>query len=767
MRLAAIPAIVLAITLPIVPALAQGPWQPPASGTTTRTVTVLTKTPQGATFRIPGGILSVVIWGDRIARVSLCKDGRTCEFSDLAIIGTPARVAWTMAAEPDRFVIATPAMRLTVNADTGSVALLDAKGAPLVSETDPDRRLLGDTAHPDGQIQQRFQLYGAQAIHGLGQHQTGRLDYTGTTVRLQQANTDVGIPVLVSSAGFGIFWNNPAVTDVDVSIPQATDRIVFRSQAGSGIDYFLFAGPDVDAVIGSYRQLTGQAPMMARWTFGLWQSKERYGSQAELLGVAAKYRDLGIPLDAVVQDWQYWKPGEWGGHRLDPTRYPDGKAMLDTLHRQNVHSIVSIWPRFDAGLDTTMALDAIGGLYPKTYPNVYPAGTGRWYDAFSPAARSLYWRQVSDRLGALGFDGYWLDGSEAELGGHWGEMRDVTTARGSGAIVYNAYPLLHTSAVHDGMARDYPAKRPILLTRSAWAGQQRNAAITWSGDVSGRWDVFRAQVPAGVKFSMTGIPYWSADIGGFFGGDPKDAGYQQLFTRWLQFAVFNPMFRIHGTGAGKELYSFPQAARAPLLDAVKLRYRLMPFLYAQAWQVTAGNASFLYPVDMLFPGDPHARDLPSQFMFGRSIMVSPVVEENAVTRQVYLPAGSDWYDFWTGKREAGGSTIVAAAPLARMPLHIKTGTILPLGAPVQFAAASVDQPIELRVYRGADGHFTLYDDAGDGPAWRRGAQATIALTLDDTAGVLVIGKRQGRYPGMRRDRIFRVVTVSERAGTGL
>jgi alpha-D-xyloside xylohydrolase len=245
----------------------------------------------------------------------------------------------------------------------------------------------------------------------------------------------------------------------------------------------------VDDIIGAYRQLTGAAPMMARWTWGLWQSKERYASQEELVGVASRYRALNIPLDAVVQDWQYWKPGEWGSHRLDPARYPDGPRMLDDLHRQHIHSIISVWPRFDRGLDTTGALEAVGGLYPQTYPNVYPKGEGRWYDAFSPKARATYWGAISQRLGRLGFDGYWLDGSEAELGGRWGEMRAVQTAMGPGAELYNAYPLLHTTAVHDGMAADFAEKRPIILTRSAWAGQQRNAAITWSGDVAGRWDV--------------------------------------------------------------------------------------------------------------------------------------------------------------------------------------------------------------------------------------------------------------------------------------
>lgn len=506
---------------------------------------------------------------------------------------------------------------------------------------------------------------------------------------------------------------------------------------------------------------------MARWTWGLWQSKERYRSQAELLEVGATYRRLGIPLDAVVQDWQYWQPGGWGSHLMDPARYPDPAGMLAQLHEQNLHSIVSVWPRFDVGLDTTQELDAAGGLYPPTYTNVYPAGRGRWYDSFSQAGRQIYWRQISQRLGALGFDGYWLDGSEAELGGAWGQMREVTTGAGPGAQVYNAYPLMHTSAVYDGMKADYADKRPIILTRSAWAGQQRNAAITWSGDVAGRWDVFRKQVPAGVNFSMSGIPYWSVDIGGFFGGNPSDSAYQELFTRWPQSAVFNPMFRIHGTGPGKEIYNFPEGVRQPLLSAIALRYRLLPFLYSQSWQVTDAGASFLYPVGMRFRDDADARNLPDQYMFGPSVMVSPVLEKGATARNVYLPQGTDWFDFWTGERLPGGQRLSVPAPLDRLPVHVAAGSIVPLGSPVQYADQSPSLPIEVRVYRGADGAYTLYDDAGDGQGWRRGERAIIPFILDEEAGTLTIGQRQGRYPGMPASRTFRIVVVAPGTGTGL
>ncbi|QJU58541.1 DUF5110 domain-containing protein [Sphingomonas sp. AP4-R1] len=745
---------------------AQAPWQRLAN-VQKAAVALLDKSPVGATFKRGETSVTISFWNERAVRITTLPPGVAAAGRDFAILPAPQSARWTMSEDDARFLMATPAMQISLDKKSGAVAMLGADGKPIIAEGEAQVRKAGSTPNPDCALTQRFRLEGQQGIYGLGQHQAGVLDLVGTTTRLQQANTDVGVPVLVSTLGYGLFWNNPAVTDVDIDVPQAREQIVFRSQAGNCIDYFLFAGPDVDDIIGAYRNLTGQAPLMARWTWGLWQSKEWYKSQAELLGVAAEYRRLGIPLDAVVQDWQYWRPGGWGSHLMDPVRYPDPKKMLTALHDQHIHSIVSVWPRFDPGLDTTKELDAAGALYPKTYSNVYPAGQGRWYDAFSKGGRRIYWKQISARLGVNGFDGYWLDGSEAELGGAWGEMRDVMTAAGPGADVYNAYPLMHTTAVHDGMREDYPAKRPMILTRSAWAGQQRNAAITWSGDVAGRWDVFRKQIPAGVNFSMSGIPYWSVDIGGFFGGGPDNLDYQELFTRWLQSAVFNPMFRIHGTSAGKEVYSFPDVARAPLLSAIALRYRLLPYLYAQSWQVTDRGASFLYPVGMRFPNDVEARDLPDEYMFGRSVLISPVVQKGALSRDVYLPAGTDWYDFWTGQRLPGGKRLSVAAPIERFPVHVAAGTILPLGSSVQYADQSPSLPIELRVYRGADGRFTLYDDAGDGQGWRRGEHSTIELSLDDKAGMLTFGQRKGRYPGMVRNRIFRIVVVRPGTGTGI
>ncbi len=713
-----------------------------------------TRSGAGIDVRTADGVVSVEPVSDRIMHVRFGPAGFTGNYNP-AVIVSPGPVAFEVSETPDAVVLATSALHVKVAKASGNVSFLTAGGEVLIDEAGRD------LSH--GVSQSFSQSFGAGgAIYGLGQHQNGLLDYAGTSVHLQQANRDVAVPMLVSSKGFGLLWNDAAVTDVDVGLP-SRPALVIRSEAGAGVDYDFIYGPALDDVIGGYRLLTGDAPMMARWTWGLWQSKERYATQAELLSVAAKYRALNLPFDAVVQDWQYWQPGQWGSHGFDPARYPDPAAMVKTLHDEHVHTVVSVWARLDPGTANAAELDGAGALFPKTYPNVYPAGRGRWYDAWSPRARDIYWRQVMRNLGTLGFDGWWLDASEAELGGNWGEMREVTTAAGPGADVYNAYPLMHTAAVHDGMVRDQPDKRAFILTRSAYAGQQRNAAITWSGDTFGTWDVLRRQIPAALNFSLSGIPYWSADIGGFFGGDPKDPAYAELFTRWYEFGAFNPMFRVHGTGAGKEPWAFDAATQAVLADYDRLRYRLLPYIYSASWDVTSRRGTLMRALAFDFRDDANALEIPDEYMFGKALLVAPVTQPHAATRTVYLPGKGDWYDFWTGARFAGGQVVAAKADTGTIPVYVRGGGILPLGPVKAYADAPSSEPIEVRVYPGRDGAYELYDDAGDGYDYLRGQHAIVPFTWSDAARRLDIGARAGAFKGMAARQVF---TVRCGPGTG-
>jgi alpha-D-xyloside xylohydrolase len=428
--------------------------------------------------------------------------------------------------------------------------------------------------------------------------------------------------------------------------------------------------------------------------------------------------------------------------------------MVDAMHAMHVHLPVSVWARFDPDTENSKALGTAGGLLSPTFKNVYPGGFGRWYDAWNPKARALYGQMISGSYAAQGFDAWWLDASEPELGGDWGELRNIATSAGPGRDVFNSYPLLHTTAVYDAMRTEVPAKRPVILTRSAYLGQQRNGAITWSGDTQGNWDVFRKQIPAALNFSMSGIPYWSADVGGFFGGDVHDRKYEELFTRWEQFAVFTPQLRVHGTGAGKEIWNFDGDVQKRLIENVKVRYRLLPYIYSLSWDVTANRGTMMRALAFDFRTDPRALAITDEYLFGRALLVAPVVQEGATSRSVYLPGQQPWYDFWTGKRFDGGNAVEAEAPIDRIPVYARAGAIVPLGPVKPYADAPSDEPIEIRVYPGADGTFALYDDAGDGYGYQRGEYGLVRFVWNDGKRLLSIAGREGSYGSVARLRVI-------------
>lgn len=686
------------------------------------------------------GVLTVEPWTSSIIHVRFGPQGYKGNYNP-SVIAQPTSAHFTVRETATAFLISTSRLTVKVSKAASTVTFVDSAGRILLEEAE---RSIGNGT---------LDAFATPVpLYGLGEHQNGLLDYRGSSVHLQQKNGDVAVPMMLSPRGFGILWNNASVMDVDVAKEGAKFPLVIRNDAGAGIDYDFILGPDADQVIAGYRWLTGDAPLMARWTWGFWQSREHYETGDQELGVARAYRAMGVPIDAVVTDWQHWRAGEWGAMKFDPARWPNPNAFVEQMHGLHVHLPVSVWARFDPDTANAKALEAIGGLFAPTFRNVYPPGKGRWYDAWNPKARGLYWQMIRDNYGAEGFDAWWLDASEPELGGDWGELRSLTTAAGPGAEVFNSYPLLHTSAVFEGMRRDFPNKRPVILTRSAFAGQQRNSSITWSGDTQGNWDVFRKQIPAALNFSMSGIPYWSADIGGFFGGDTHDPKYAELFTRWEQFAIFTPQFRVHGTNGGKEIWNWNGDAQARLIKNVKLRYRLLPYLYSLSWDVMANRGTIMRALAFDFRSDPKALALTDEYMFGKALLVAPVVEQGATSRSVYLPGKQSWFDFWTGKRMAGGQAVEAPAPIDQIPVYARAGSIVPLGPVKPYADAPPDGPIEIRVYPGADGTFALYDDAGDGFDYTRGEYSLIHFAWDDRSRTLSIAPREGRYasnPGFR------------------
>jgi alpha-D-xyloside xylohydrolase len=744
-------------------------------------VTGVTKNADGVTLAMQTGVMRLQVCGDRTIHVMYSPSGQLPDGSkSFAVEQQPAPGAFVESEDAKTVTLKTGQGSVQVDRETGALTFLDPAGKTyLQEEADGGKTLTPATVAgiQTNTVDQKFVRDAGEGLFGLGQHPAGLMNYTETTVHLQQRNMDVAVPVLVSSKGYGVFWNNPAVTNVTFG-GAADPTVEWSSEFGDAIDYYVFFGPEVDDVIGAYRELTGRAPMLGRWGFGFWQCKQRYHSQEQLLETVARYRQMQVPIDGIIQDWLYWYPNPWGSHQFEATRYPDPAGMMKQLHAENVHLLISVWPKFDADSPNANALRDDGDLYPEVITYVYPPGKGQWYDPFKASARELYWQQISKELFADGVDGWWLDASEPELSGKWGEYRNFQTAGGPGAAVFNAYPLMHTTSIFEGQRKESSDKRVFTLTRSAYAGQQRNGAVTWSGDIKGNWDVFAKQISAGINFTLSGIPYWNTDTGGFFGGSPTDPKYAELFTRWFQFSAFCPMFRVHGSATedgveptqkdkpGKEMWQFAPETEKILIDYDKLRYHLLPYIYSVAWKVTHENSTMMRGLVMDFRNDPQVYNIPDQYLFGPAIMVNPVTHAGAETRKVYLPAGTSWTDFWTGQSTPGGQSVDAAAPIGTLPLYVRAGSIIPYGPEVQSAMEKED-PIELRVYTGADGSFTLYEDEGDNYNYEKGAYATIPFTWDEKAKTLTIGARQGQFPGMLAARTFRVVFVSPQHGAGL
>jgi alpha-D-xyloside xylohydrolase len=753
-------------------------------------ITVSKKLPDGDQFAVDGGTLRVQFWSDYIVRITFAAT-EIPMLKSLSVVGKPATVRFTRQETDLAFMLVAPHMKVKVDKQTGAVSFLDLADNVLLQESAHGRIIAPATQRSvsGDSCEQAFELSPDEGIYGLGQHQHGVWNYlsggpqgTGVTIRLAQANTDVGIPVITSSKGYILLWDNPAVTTISTGVASGIDAnrkvMSWSSEWGKAIDYyFCFDDGTIATAMTAYRHLTGETPLMPEWMLGFWQCKERYASQDELLGVARKLRERKVPVDGIIQDWQYWPPGTntWGSHRFDPARYPDPAGMFKELHQMNYHTLISVWAKFDLGSDNSKQLNAAGGMFPEITRYAFPPGQGQWYDPFSTQGRQIYWNQIRDQLFAKGVDGWWLDAPEPEIGGMG--FRNYITPMGPGYEVYNAYPLMHSTGIYQGQRATTDQKRVVILTRSAYAGQQRNSAITWSGDIQGTWQVFSNQIPAGLNFSLSGIPYWNTDTGGFFGnrsagnGDPTNPRYQELFSRWFQFSAFCPMFRVHGSyglNPGKEFYRFDEKTQGILRTYLDLRYRLLPYLYSVAWQVTSAGSTFMRPLVMGFPNDPQVLGIGNQYSFGPAIMVTPVTSAGATTQSVYLPAaGAPWYNFWTGATSPAGQRVEAAAPVETLPLFIRPGSIIPMGPFLQYSREKPADPIEFRIYRGADGKFTLYEDEGDSYNYEVGEYSTISFSWNEAGRTLEIGKRSGAFPGMLKERTFNIVWVAEDHGAGI
>ena len=654
--------------------------------------------------------------------------------------------------------VKTDKIEVSFGLERGNLSFRTVNGDPLLRERDSVPRTY-DPVQMNGestyQIADRFSPTPTEALYGLGQHQNGMFNYRGATVELAQNNTDVAIPLLVSSKGYALMWNTAALTYFDNRFPS---ELTLSSIAGKSIDYYLLYGPEMDTIIHEYRDLTGHAPMLPKWAYGFFQSKDRYVSLDEIAGIAQRYRREHIPLDTMVQDWFWWK------NEGDPefnSNYHDVAKDLEGLHREHVHAMISVWGLLDPASETFKTLEAKKLLIPGAHV----------YDPSNAEGRDIYWNRLPGRLLAQGWDAFWLDSAEPEeFWPHMGDaiLRNKQLAIGNGAEYTNVFPLLHTLGVQDHWKAETDRKRVFLLTRSAFFGQQRVGATVWSGDVFSSYWALSRQVPAGLNFALSGYPYWTTDIGGYwppYPGAVDGPAYQELYARWFEFGTFCPIFRTHGHRDHNEMWTYDRV-EPTLIRYDKLRYRLMPYIYSLAWKVSSADYTIQRPLVMDFRSDEKTWNIGDVFLFGPAILVNPVLKANADRRSVYLPPSPAWYDFWTGASTPGGKEIDAEAPLERMPLFVRAGSILPMGPEIEYAEQDPGGPVELRIYRGADGEFDLYEDAGDSYDYEKGQHAVIPIRWNDSTGLLTIGKREGSFPQMAATRQFRIVLVANGRGIG-
>ena len=695
----------------------------------------------------------------------------------------------------------TSSKELTVKQDAkGNLTFLTAKGKVLLKEKECDVL----------EARQTFTLDKDEAIYGLGTIQNGKMNRRGEKKRMEQSNLEDFQNVLQSIKGYGIYWENYSPTLFEDN----AEGMTFDAEVGDGVDYYFMYGGSADGVIAQMRYLSGDVPMFPLWTYGFWQSKERYKSAAETESIVDQYRALNVPLDGIIQDWQYWGSNYlWNAMDFLAEDFSNGKQMIQNVHSKHAHFMISIWASFGPMTQQFRELNEKGLLMPfETWPQSgishiwppvmkYPSGV-KVYDAFHPEARTIYWKYLKT-LYDYGTDAWWMDSTDPDFfnpresdyahkvyGGTWRSQR-------------NAFPLETVRGIYQSQRKDYGEKRVFIMTRSSYAGQQHYGSNMWSGDVNSSWDMLRKQVPAGLSYSLTGNPNFNTDIGGFFcgsyntrggGSAPRNPQFQELYVRWMQYGLFCPVFRSHGAEAPREIWQFGKKGE-PVYDAIekqiRLRYRLIPYLYSTAWQVTSNNDSYMRPLFSDFANDKKVWNLTDEFMFGRNILAAPIVNpqyteekiirtdamtgwnrQNATdgsnngaidftatkTATKYLPKGATWYDFWTGKYYAGGQDVTLETSLDRVPMFVRAGSILPLGPEMQYVGEKAWDNLELRIYPGANGSFTLYEDEGDNYNYEKGQYATITFQWNDKARTLTIGERKGSYPGMLQKRQFTIVT---------
>lgn len=755
--------------------------------------------------------VKVTFFTPEIVRITKYPDSaQVKERESLVVIAKPEDVKIKQSETPGEQVRISSKLKVLVDKNSGKVTFMQPDNTVILEEGS-----FGFTPIPEGidkgkyKVKQGFDIDPDEPIYGIGMLQNGKMSQRGEHRMMQQSNLEDFANIFQSLKGYGIYWDNYSPTAINDNAD-----LELESQVGDAVDYYFIWGGNADGVIAGIRRLTGEVPMMPLWTYGFHQSRERYKTREELLEVVDRYRQLGIPFDGIIQDWQYWGSNyTWNAMEFISPDFSRAQQMIDRVHDQNAHISISIWQSFGPQTKQYAELSEKGLLFDfETWPE---SGLTEWpprrdylsgvrvYDCYSPEARDIYWKHLK-RLHSMGIDAWWMDSTDPDHAQYKDSDLDQSSALGSYRSVRNLFPFMCVSGVDSHQRAEDTDKRVFILTRSYFAGQQRFGSMSWSGDVGSSWESFRKQIPLCLNHTLTGNPNVNTDIGGFFAGAynrgwgdnsaTRNPQFQELYARWMQFGAFNPMMRSHGADVYREIYYYGQAGEPvydALVDAVKLRYRLMPYIYSTARKVSADNDSFMRALMMDFKEDPNTWNLGDQFMFGRNILVCPVTDplytqekivktdpnsgwnkENANARQadmdapdwyepksyeVYLPAGATWHDFHTGKVFNGGIHVQAEAPLAYSPIFIKGGSIIPLAEEMQYTSEKPWDFLTLNVYPGSDGEFTLYEDEGDNYNYLKGDFSEIPMAWNEKKRTLTIGTRKGSYPGMPETRKFNVV----------
>ena len=819
----------------------------------------------GVNIILSEGTLNISPIADNAMRIKFYK-GAEAKVPELIFTSQVKTAKLRVTELPSMMELKGKNIIVDVDKQTGKLSFADAEGKIFLSEKANSRKLVAGSimSEPCFEAEQSFDSPEDEYIFGLGQFQDGNYNLKNITRRLTQVNSQIALPFIYSSKGYGLLWHQYGLTDFNpadnfvtlekheasegnnketevtttsgtqkvsqrqslytgkFSVPQdgvysvfldlgdmdnrqyvvidgkpciditnfwlpptantlvelkagehqvqlvcksgntpklswklTDDETTFRSPNAKMLDYVVFYGPTADEVISTYRKLSGKVPMLPRWAYGFWQCRERYTSGTNLVEAVKEFRKRNIPMDVIVQDWQYWGNNGWGVPQFDETNYANPAGFIKEIHNLNAHFNISIWSNPDKN-------SAIGKEYISK--NLYIPDS-KWLDYFNPLTRKTYWNTLNKNLFSYGVDSWWMDATEPENDA----LHGVNTYLGPGDFYRLTYPLFVSRAVYEGQRETTSKKRVCILTRSAFLGQQRYGIINWSGDIGGTWDSYKRQIVAGLNYTITGMPYWTTDIGGFFRPGKSqytDENYQELLTRWCQWGAFNPIFRVHGYQSETEPWHYSQQVQDNMQKMLDLRYRLMPYIYSEAWQVTKEGSTIMRPLVMDFNGDEIALNQDYEFMFGKAVLVSPVTKPKVDEWSVYLPKSVEWYNFWSGEKVDGGQIIKTIAPIDKIPLFVKAGSIIPMGPRMQYATEK-NNPMEIRIYPGANGEFTLYEDENDNYDYEHGKYSTITFKWDDAKKVLTISDRKGSFPGMPTEHKFNIVRVENNKGTGI